>query len=118
VSNIKHTPGPWSVYDHFGHPEIFSDSFSVIVYYQSEIDTIVDDDSGVHGMNDNEMLTNIHLIAAAPDLLEALQELYSSPLPDSGCMDRSSFGIYLSNYNAALRKAKEAITKATGKESL
>lgn len=51
---------------------------------------------------------NGRLIAAAPDLLEALQELLKSPAGDYDTTD---------GYENACKKAEAAIAKATGEQS-
>lgn len=65
MSDTKHTPGPWETCD----PEDYGD-------YDGNCRVILGDDLrvavvlGVDGENE----ANAHLIAAAPDLLEALHE--------------------------------------------
>jgi hypothetical protein len=70
----KHTPGPWT------EPRIYrarDNEITRIAIYDSNGTTTV------HSINSaclnrstwNEALANAHLIAAAPELLEALQEL-------------------------------------------
>jgi len=56
----------------------------------------VDDDAGIRGRTPEEMMANARLIAAAPELLEALEVLYEELSP------------------RALRKAAAAIAKAKG----
>lgn len=71
----KHTPGPWRTFPvNFsectpGQPGIDSDSGRTIVVFGLGDE----DDCGVHGNDAAERVANARLIAAAPDLLQALQ---------------------------------------------
>ena len=71
----KHTKGKWVIYpesNSFVFPGIEaiheSGNFSIVC--------VGNDLEGVQGRNKDEIQANAKLIAAAPDLLEALQELY------------------------------------------
>jgi hypothetical protein len=73
----KHTPGPWTLFQdqsvrHYAGIEAGKLSI-VSIGYPDELNPI--DDSGVHGNTEDEALANAYLIAAAPDLLEALENL-------------------------------------------
>lgn len=72
---IKHTPGPWSIFTDEKHKHnagIEADGFSIIcIGYPDETPAM--DDSGVCGRTEEEAQANARLIAAAPDLLEALE---------------------------------------------
>lgn len=68
----KHTPGPWVVHDHptdpyqYGHHVTTADGLTVCsVTYQLPVST-------PHGVEEATRVANAHLIAAAPELLEAL----------------------------------------------
>lgn len=93
MSEFKHTPGPW-LYIHADgftvrHPQIYSDIGPVC-------------NATWLGENKMEELrANAKLIAAAPDLLEALCGLV-------GCIDHGS-----DNPEQKLKKARAAIAKAT-----
>ena len=63
----KHTPGPWKCSQHLGH---FSWSVHMDAGDRGRGSTIVD---GVGGIDREQRLANARLIAAAPDLLEALE---------------------------------------------
>ena len=70
----KHTPGPWRpVIDSDFTPGIDADDIgeSIVVIGPSDVST----DLGIWGRCREEAEANAHLIAAAPDLLEALQTL-------------------------------------------
>ena len=64
----KHTPGPWKCSQHLGH---FAWSVHMNAGDRGRGSTIVD---GVGGIDSEQRLANARLIAAAPDLLEALQD--------------------------------------------
>ena len=76
----KHTPGPWSIFTDEKHKHnagIEADGFSIIcIGYPDE--TLAMDVSGVHGRTEEETQANARLIAAAPDLLEALEAIMGS----------------------------------------
>lgn len=89
MSEFKHTPGPWEIVDNMRDPDGFA------IYAPNEdyqLDRI--------GRCFNKF--NAHLIAAAPDLLEALVDLYQSI---DGCCDLTP---------EVMAKARAAIAKATG----
>jgi len=84
----NHTPGPWEV----------KGTWIVNSHYQEEIATVV----RVHG-EDVEFKATANLIAAAPDLLEALEEaVYMRGIPDDD-EDRNG---YEKRLMAAIAKAK------------
>ena len=91
----QHTPGPWAYIVPDGHvvrhPQIYSD-FGPIA------------NATWLGENKLDQLnSNARLIAAAPDLLEALEEIVSAADGDGW-----------NQLDADLRKARAAIAKATG----
>lgn len=59
-----------------------------------------------HQLDDDEALANARLIAAAPQLLEALQEMFALFEAHAQYDDDSA---------AAVKLARQAITRATGK---
>ena len=85
----KHTPGPWEACIHSGS---FDQPF-------------IESDHGVigrlHRMEDRKHVDNAILIAAAPELLEALNELI--PFASE----------WINDNHPAMIKAKQAIKKAT-----
>ena len=106
MSNAKHTPGPWFI-DHSmkrfaepGHIAISAANHAVLAQVVVRMDD-EDEDSGW-------LLANAHLIAAAPELLEALQRLSDQceRLRLSGQKETD-----------AERKARAAIAKATGEQA-
>lgn len=91
----QHTPGPWAYIVPDGHvvrhPQIYSDFGPV---------------ANATWLGENkldQLKANARLIAAAPDLLEALGEIVSAADGDGW-----------SQLDADLRKARAAIAKATG----
>lgn len=69
MSAHKHTPGPW-----FGRP--YHDP--ILIQGCDEVGLCIAFSCGGGGQKRDEFKANARLIAAAPDLLEALQELLAS----------------------------------------
>lgn len=84
MSETKHTPGPWHTAGDQG------------VQIRSQRDQI----AKVWTMRGNEWKANARLIAAAPELLEALQAVLANSLDSKGLAD-------------AHKQARAAIAKAT-----
>ncbi|WP_123138887.1 hypothetical protein [Enterobacter genomosp. O] len=103
---MKHTPGPW-----FIKPVSNATVEGNLNIIQTESST----GKGYHvsysaSWDDNEVTkleaqANANLIAAAPDLLEALQELIFLYEHDEGCKELTEY-----------KRAKTAISKALGEE--
>lgn len=85
----KHTPGPWHVSDNNVQWEILNEN-------KNEIACVLTSDIP----NDDEIFANAKLIATAPKLLEALQNLLTWR---EGTI----------NHNRAIKDAEELIKKAT-----
>lgn len=92
--NTQHTPGPWFVRDH---------EYGEFVYCKNGY--II---SGP--INKRTDGANARLIAAAPDLLEALKAFLRAP--SIGSNGPGSSTIVVQDFN--LRAARAAIAKATG----
>jgi len=86
VSEMKHTPGPW----HPAHDQVVTDNDSLICSL-----------SGLRGPGYTQ--ANARLIAAAPELLEALRGLLNA-LPSA-------------TTHPAISAARAAIAKATGEKA-
>lgn len=87
-----HTPGPWTVLDHHGVHVLADGGLTVAtVAYQLDF-------ARVPG---SVQIQNARLIAASPDLLEALEEAVT---------EESAYG----NGCSWIEKARAAIAKATG----
>lgn len=101
----KPTPGPWEIYRDSGLNIFISQPSSVanrIPGYYAEVRRFTPDDRQVEA--------NARLIAAAPDLLEALQEVMS-------WIDNWDPDFTFDNEWAGTEiKARAAIKKATGEE--
>jgi len=94
----QHTPGPWKCSQHLGHPAW---SVHMDAGDRGRGSTIVD---GVAGIDLEQRLANARLIAAAPDLLEALQYM----LEVCPAIDKQG--------EEAHQLANAAIAKATGEQ--
>lgn len=90
MSESKHTPGPWTI--------AAGRYLLAITPAQTKQIAIFDSDDDW----EDEQQANARLIAAAPELLEALEECLTCEFP---VIDRD-----------AVSKARAAIAKATGKE--
>lgn len=102
MSDPKHTPGPWVVFDSGDKPGIDQGNGVSIVQWGLE-----SCDSGINCRSEadpqtarEERMANAHLIAAAPDLLAALEQLNSYV--------KSSYGVSPSTFaaDAEIKKAK------------
>lgn len=99
----KHTPGEWFIEKELPteHPgiesNVFGKFFSVVIWGDSE-DT--NDDGGIRGRTPEEAMANARLIAAAPDLLEALETLLKQ------AEKQGAVGIYWDEAKSAIAKAK------------
>ena len=104
----SHTPGPWDVYPGTRAGIDTKDgSFSIVVAGYD------DDECGIWGRTNAEAEANARLIAAAPDLLEALSELLAEAEDIFVCMADAT-GIDRHRHPAPFKKARAAIAKATG----
>ena len=103
----QHTPGPWVIET---VPTSVGICHKIGPFPPRRPDDVTPrsaclyaDYPSVHNPADNELYANARLIAAAPDLLEALEEIVSAADGDGW-----------SQIDADLRKARAAIAKATG----
>ena len=100
---MAHTPGNWFVCDG-GRPqdrpgidtEIDGDGFTIILWGDPYLDS-----EGINGRTDAEREANARLIAASPDLLEALE-------------DMTKLAIQLGAIDLEVEAALAAIAKAKG----
>jgi len=107
ATESKHTPGPWKFYESVSLEILAPDDWEIAVCNEwSEED---------HGHND--CFANAHLIAAAPELLEALVALLhqhdemAHQCPTALCGHPQANEIHARNIKA-LAKARAAIAKA------
>ena len=94
MSESKHTPGPWEAIHYAG-----TDAYSDVVAGRVAL---------VDGSHSNPLLSpeDARLIAAAPDMFEALRDIASYYDP--------SFGDYA---NTLATKAQKALAKASGEQT-
>lgn len=120
MKEFKGTPGPWSAVQQYADEVsvIDSDGFKVVTAERTAILMDWDkkgfehwgDDGGSRHLSGPEQFANAYLIAAAPDLLEALQET------------AYRLDVLISNGKATEldaivgKKARAAISKALGEE--
>lgn len=101
----KHTPGPWKVCGLRADSEAWRDGniISDVTY-----DTIaLCNKTASTVMLDGQLEANARLIAAAPELLEALKALLAYDEQDAGCIPSHA-------HLDAQEDARAAIVKATG----
>jgi len=93
---MKHTPGPWRIRRGTAH-------LSCVEVEVQDGDSVATVYDGVMGIDNAE--ANARLIAAAPDLLEALKalEVLFSP-----CVRDSTQADWIDRARAAIKKAEEA----------
>ena len=112
----KHTPGPWAVGNRYSETGVFSADGETLVANTHSSQRNFDRDAQV-----TEQHANARLIAAAPDLLEALRGLVAEHLPDAEAnfeyLSREGNHAQLEQEECDLRKwqaARAVIAKATG----
>lgn len=103
MSDIKHTPGPWRT-DEDEHDAPYQDIR--IKAANRTVCKVWIDDAPVHDYN-AEQEANARLIAAAPQLLDALQPFVRNNSSDEF--------VTLVVRSSDITKARAAIAKATGK---
>lgn len=106
------TPGPWSavhqyadevsVIDNEGFKVVTAERTAILIDWDKKGFEHWGDDGGSKHLSGPEQFSNAYLIAAAPELLEALQELV--------------IAMECAGVEAGTVKAKLAINKALGKE--
>ena len=100
----KHTPGPWRITTDF------------IGVYDKDARCIADMDSeSAHEIGYDESLANARLIAAAPDLLAALEAVIDDLREGiQDAVDNGANEIWVANARKRLMNARAAIRKARG----
>ena len=106
----KHTPGPWVIeyldWAQKGYVFISAEDHGAL----AQVVWLMEDDE-LMGRNSPENEANAHLIAAAPELLEALQSF--AKVMDESCDYPDTSG-ELQRLCEAANEARAAIAKATG----
>jgi hypothetical protein len=105
---MKHTPGPWEVayLDKNGQAVVKAEHIEIATCWHHCVGSI-----------EKQMQANARLIAAAPELLEALQEAYGAPtdLTNAKCHVGITTVERCHRCSREL-KARAAIAKATGEK--
>lgn len=107
VSDSKHTPGPWAVgdLDQNGQRIVRGEHIEICTCWHHSVGSI-----------EKEMEANAQLIAAAPDLLKALQKIADARLSDQPAASGVDERTYALQHIAALRGwAVAAITNVEGR---
>lgn len=92
----KFTPGPWQI-DHYGD----------VFVYESDNDGQITDFmvAEIQSLSDEERKFNAHLIAAAPDLLQAAIRIIELSEHDGGHLKKGNGAFYLNEIKQAINKA-------------
>lgn len=102
-----HTPGPWNTVN--TRP---TDALDLVVVFDADSQCVCSVPKGSSNKPQQERRANARLIAAAPDLLEALQSTY-----DALCISYPLHSIDNDKRFGILSQARAAIAKATGAQS-
>lgn len=120
MEKVKHTPGPWRIDDNEHDIEILADPGFPCRYFGEEGVWPIAKAMNLHHADDSAggvMEANARLIAAAPEMLEALQcmiDAYSEP-DQQLCCDGQDCGCMGSTVRQlAEHCARAAIAKAIG----
>ena len=107
--NTQHTPGPWTIED-AGESDIKGEKYwdcEIRVPHRASIVRLMDSHHCEEfGFSAEETQANARLIAAAPDLLAALEEIYRE-FGDMGGPE---------GWSESVMKARAAIAKAKGEK--
>ena len=102
MTEAKHTPGPWK--QHPDYPLIIKEDNAPISDEGVTIANTTAHEGSGYFPNPSQGRANARLIAAAPELLEALQEIVAA-----------ADGAGWAQLDATLANARAAVAKATGK---
>lgn len=110
---MSHTPGPWEaerVYLTIEDPTMRITAHGGALYVAEAAYSHIRGEQAIHVTDADEMRANARLIAAAPELLSALQNMVG--MFDNPIFRRKLEGDWL--YPEAIASARAAIAKATG----
>lgn len=112
--NAKHTPGPWFV--KYGNAIYAADGYEIgVAYYAGNQHANMDDNGLEISRGKNQSEANASLIAAAPDLMEAIVRLeFAAQCRDNTMGDPCRLIAVKAELAAAAAQARAAIAKATG----
>lgn len=105
ADKAKHTPGPWITDDRHVHPDAGRLTYPPGVEPETDVIVLVDTDCHENGLLNETDKANLRLIAAAPEMLEALR----NALPACEYYDERE------GAPETLRTVQAAIAKAQGK---
>ncbi len=103
----KHTSGPWYIREYTNRPNPWS--YEIISHARIGFAPIAEIEVNFEGKFQEEQQANARLIAAAPDLLEAIEPLLSIYLEIYGKEPDGELFVEVQN-------ARKAIAKATNEE--
>lgn len=104
MPKVEHTPGPWSVVP-------YGDGDSLVIHSDSNSRVCFMATPGSFSRDFPKIEANARLIAAAPDLLEALLVIFDGVEDEGGPEDSA---VMLPLTCGEIAKARAAIAKATG----
>lgn len=103
---MSHTPGPWSIHETKGNGGNISDRVEIAGPEEGRKRSLI---ASIYGFKLPEGQANARLIAAAPELYEALEAAYMVLKPQ-----KSRFEEYVN----AVTLARAALAKARGEEGI
>jgi len=110
MAHNQHTPGPWA-FDPDDFTEVFNPDSGAMICKVLEADDFPCLEEGTHGDVQDECLANARLIAAAPDMLEALKAAKETIRVWHG---PNAWDIY-DRSSPEMKAINEAIAKAEGR---
>lgn len=102
-----HTPGPWTINQH--------EPCTVNAIYRNRENPLPFSICQVFGQNGEEAKANARLIATAPEMLEALQNVLRCAERDDVEKRRDMTGLNVHLTTRAVVAIRESITRATGR---
>ena len=116
--STKHTPGPWAMLSEETDKPYIRIRGTKLGERHKIANVLTPVYDGSLERETEETRANARLIAAAPELLEALQELLAAERANSlEIVGRDTDGHPLNAAGAARKKARAAIAKATGEQA-